>query len=246
MEKSPNWMNYAPMLQFYKKSSKTKNSLQPDEDFLDSHFLGRYQEHSLKNLNLPENIKSFLTEVGLPDKFDDFRSPDEENRKEACPGIVFWLNSLNVREIDGKKYLVIGERRSLDRICTIINASQPDETKCWEKSEGCVYMAVQLETGEVWKWIPACGADDEDILIFVNSSLEQYLLSMAYWRAFYPDFAKQVCEFTEKNPDGTELDFIFDHDELYNPFLDVLKCLDPKAIEDEFSYWSFMCDLSLY
>lgn len=248
MERVPNWMNYVPMLRFYKQSQKAEGGLEPDAEFLSDPSLGRYLEYYLKDLNLPENIKSFLMQVGLPDKFADWRSPGEEKdaEKNAYVGIVFGISCLDVREIEGKKYLIIGEKRSLGRTCVITNAGKPDETEQWEKSESCTFIAVEMETGEVWKWIPGCGGDEEDIFIFVNGSLEQYLLSMACWKSFYQGFAQKVQEFTEENPNDTELDFIFDHDELYEPFLKQMERLDSKAVEDEFSYWSFMCDLSLY
>lgn len=247
MEKTPNWMNYVPMLRFYKQSQEPGEGLEPDPEFLSDPSLGRYLECHLKGSYLPENIKSFLMQVGLPDKFAEWRSPDEEKgyRKNAYAGIIFGISCLDVKKIEGKKYLIIGENRSLSRTCVIANAGKPDETKQWEKSESCSFIVAELETGEVWKWIPGSGRAD-DAFIFVNSSLEQYLLSMAYWRSFYPGFAQQVQEFTEENPDDTELDFIFDHDELYESFLNTIELLDPKAVESEFSYWPFMCDLSLY
>jgi hypothetical protein len=248
MEKTPNWMNYVPMLRFYKQLQKTEGGLKPDSEFLSDPSLGRYLEYHLKELALPKNIKSFLMQVGLPDQFSEWRSPDEETEagKNAHVGIVFGISCLDVKEFKGKKYLIIGENRSLSRTCVIANAGKPDEIKQWEKSESCSLIAVELETGEVWKWILGFSRTDEDIFIFVNSSLEQYLLSMACWRSFYLGFAQKVREFTEENPENTELDFIFDHDELYEPFLNTMELLDPTAVENEFSYWPFMCDLSLY
>jgi len=214
MEKTPNWMKYAPMFSFYKQSQAAGEDLEPDTKFLSDPSLGRYSEYQLKGLELPEKIKNFLMEVGLPDKFDDWRSPGEEkdSQRDTYTGVIFGVSILNNREIDGKKYLMIGERCSLGRSCVITNSGKPDETKCWNKLEDRVYTAVELETGMVWKWIPKLSDKEEDIFTFINSSLEQYLLSMAYWRAFYPKFAGQVREYTAENPDDTEIDFIFDHD----------------------------------
>ena len=94
-------------------------------------------------------------QVGLPDQFLDFRSPDEENdyKKDVYPGVIFWVSCLRIETIKRKKYLVIGEYRSLNRACIISNANTLDETKKWEKSEESSPVVVELKTGTVWQWI---------------------------------------------------------------------------------------------
>ena len=231
-EKTPNWMKYPSLLQFYQLAQTAESGLEPDPDFLADPKLGRYEEYQLKGLEIPSNIKNFLMQVGLPDQFINWRSPDEEKdakKLDVVSGEIFWVSCLKTKSIKRKKYLIIGEMRNLSRTCTIANHNSPNETKKWNKIESSAYIVVELKTGAIWKWIPGY---DEVTLDFVNSSLEQYLLSMAYWRAFYPGFAEKVNDYMEKNPDETELSFIFDNDEeLYAPFLDVMKALDPKALE---------------
>ena len=184
-------------------------------------------------------------QVGLPDQFLDFRSPDEENdyKKDVYPGVIFWVSCLRIETIKRKKYLVIGEYRSLNRACIISNANTPDETKKWEKSEESSPVVVELKTGTVWQWIHYYS---EDEFTFINSSLEQYLLSMAYWQAFYPGFSKHVLDYLNKHPEKSELDYIFRNDKrLYNSFRSCLKVLDPPALRKRMAFWKRMTDISL-
>ena len=244
--KTPNWMKYHSMLQFYQQAQAAESGLEPDPVFLKDPNLGRYTEYKLKNLEIPQTIKDFLNQVGLPDRFLDHRSPHEkkDDKKSACPGFIFWISCLKVVTVKKKKYLIIGENRCLGRFSIVSGSGTPNETWEWNKSEEVAYIIVELKTGSVWKWIPD---SYEDIVTFVNSSLEQYLLSMAYWRAFYPDFAKSVTDYLEKNPKKTELDYIFrNRKKLYAPFKNILEVLDPDALKKRMSYWKFMCDLSLY
>lgn len=241
----PNWMAYPEMLRFYEQAQAAGTGLEPDPDFLADPALGRYIGFQLKKLELPEAVYGFLTEVGLPDCFADHRSPEEEREKRLFPGVIFWLSCLRVEQVKKKKLLVIGESRSLERSCVISNADNPDERrKEWLKSEDVVYIAVDLKTGIVWKWLHDSFGD---ILLYVNTSLSQYLLSMAYWRAFYPAFARQVETFCARHPDKLDLDYIFKHEKsLYAPFTNTLRALDPEAAKKRQSYWKAMCDLSLY
>ena len=79
--------------------------LEPDPDFLKDPKLGRYGEYQLKHLEIPQNIKDFLMQVGLPDQFLDFRSPDEEKdyKKDVYPGVIFWVSCLRIETIKRKK-----------------------------------------------------------------------------------------------------------------------------------------------
>lgn len=246
-EKRPNWMNYPPLIQFYRQVQAAGVKLEPDPKFLTDPELGRYEEYQLKGFEIPQTIKDFLMQVGLPDQFINWRSPMEERdarKMDVSSGEVFWVSCLKIKSLKRKKHLIIGEMRNLSRTCSISNHGKPNQTEKWNKIESTAYIVVELKTGSVWRWIPGY---DETTLDFVNSSLEQYLLSMAYWRAFYPGFSARVNKFVEENPDQTELDYIFDHEEeLYAPFLDVMKALDPSALKGTMSYWNFMCDLSLY
>ena len=246
-EKTPNWMKHPPLLQFYRQVQAAGVELEPDPDFLEDQNLGRYGEYQLKDFEIPQNIRDFLLQVGLPDQFINWRSPNEERdsrRMDVTQGEIFWVSCLKIKSLKRKKYLIIGEMRNLARTYSVSNYSEPDRIEKWNKTESSYYIMVELKTGTVWKWIPE---DNEFTIDFVNSSLEQYLLSMAYWRTFYPEFSERVKGYTEKNPKETEISYIFDNDEvLYAPFLNILKTLDPKALEDTMSYWNFMCDLSLY
>lgn len=243
----PNWMNDPTMLGFYRQVQAAGESLEPDSMYLSDVSLGRYPSYKLKDLAISEHLRNFLTKVGLPDRFLDWRSPDEEqeeSEKQAAPGIVFWISCLRIEEIKRKKYLVIGESRELSRSCSTSGWGTPQEVQIWNKGESCAYIAVELKTETVWRIVPFY---DENTLTFVNSSLEQYLLSMAYWRAFYQEFAQKIQAFREAHPDKTELDYVFkNHKELYGAFRRCLKALDPEAEKKRTGYWKFMCDLSLY
>ena len=241
----PNWMNYPPLLEHYERVRAAENVLEPDADFLKDPSLGRYESYQLNGLDIPQTVKDFLMQVGLPDKFLDHRSPDEErdSRKSTYFGVIFWVSCLRIETIKRKKYLVIGEYRGLNRTCTTVNFGKPDRKDEWHKHEEFVPIVVELKTGTVWKWIHYT---DEDFLTFINSSLEQYLLSMAYWRTFYPDFEKKVTDFLEKNPKKIDLDYIFRNEKtLYAPFRHTMDALDPAAFKKRMTYWKCMCDLSL-
>ena len=245
-EKIPNWMKYPPLLQLYQQAQAAETGLEPDLKFLADPKLGRYEEYQLKHLEIPQNIKDFLMQVGLPDRFLDHRSPSEEreNEKSTYRGIIFGVSCLRIETVKRKKYLVIGEYRSLGRTCITTNLNKPDQTDQWDKIEDSVPVVVELKTGTVWKWIHYYS---EDEFTFINSSLEQFLLSMAYWQAFYPEFAKNVLDYLEINPKKNELDYIFRNDKrLYGSFRSCLKALDPDALRKRMTYWKFMCDLSLY
>ena len=245
-KQTPNWMKYPSLLQLYQQVREAEVELEPDPEFLKDPKLGRYEEYQLKDLEIPQNIKNFLMEVGLPDQFLDFRSPEEETeyKKDVYAGVIFWVSCLRIETIKRKKYLVIGEYRALNRTCIISNHNQPNESRKWDKIEDSVPVVVELKTGAVWKWIHYYS---EDEFTFVNSSLEQYLLSMAYWQAFYLEFAAKVTNYLKRNPEKTELDYIFRNDKrLYRSFRSCLMALDPAALRKRMTYWKFMCDLSLY
>ena len=186
--------------------------------------------------------------LSCPDKKDcGFINPngkkEKDYKKDVYPGVIFWVSCLRIETIKRKKYLVIGEYRSLNRACIISNANTPDETKKWEKSEESSPVVVELKTGTVWQWIHYYS---EDEFTFINSSLEQYLLSMAYWQAFYPGFSKHVLDYLNKHPEKSELDYIFRNDKrLYNSFRSCLKVLDPPALRKRMAFWKRMTDISL-
>lgn len=245
--KRANWMNSRRMMQFYRQAEAEAEAAPLDEDFLSDPSLGRYAPYRLKETDIPESIRSFLTQVGLPNRFLDWRSPDEEREEapgQAAPGMVFWLSCLRIREVKRKKYLIIGEARELSRSCITSGYGTPQEQRIWNKGESCTYAAAETKTGAVWTLTPSY---DETSLTFVNSSLEQYLLAMAYWRGFYPGFAARVRDFTEKHPEKTELDYVFSNRRaLYAPFRRRLEALDPEAAKKRSGYWQLMCDLSRY
>lgn len=237
----PEWMNNGSMRALYERMQETAGSLEPDMDFLSYPNLGRYQEYRLKELALPENIRNFLSQVGLPDRFCGWRSPDEEQeyrRQDGYFGVVFPLKSLRLEQIGRRRFLIIGEERSLGRCSTVCR-----EVWSWWKTEECSYIAAELNTGKVYHWSRSYG---EDFLIFINSSLEQYLFTMAYWRAFYPVLAENVRSFLEKQPEKTELDYIFkNRKKLYEPFWERIGVLDPDVRKKRSGYWKMMCDLSV-
>lgn len=242
-EKIFNWMKYPPMFRLYEQAQTAKSDLEIDIEFLSDPYLGRYPEDKLNKLELPETIYSFLNQIGLPDRFSTWRSPDEEiddKSQDTYLGVVFSLRCLCIQKVNRRKFLIIGENWNLNRYSIINN-----DLWTWWKTENCsYYIVVELKTGIVWQWISYA---DEDFFTYINSSLEQYVLSMAYWRKFYPNFAQKVKQFTLKNPEKTELDCIFKYQKsLYAPFLQRIKALDPDAAKKRQSYWKFMCDLSLY
>lgn len=241
-EKIPNWMNYSPMMQMYSQAQSVQGSLGPDMEFLSDVNLGRYRKYILDKFGLPDNIYNFLNQTGLPDRFVTWRSPDEEmedKNSETYSGVLFTLRCLRIEKIKGRDFFVIGEDWSTGRSSEICG----DEWTWW-KTEECTYIVADMSMGKIWQWLHYT---DADFLTYINSSLEQYLLSMAYWRAFYPVLVQTVRDFTEKNPEETELDYIFKHRKtLYAPFWERIKALDPEAAKKKHGYWKFMSDLSLY
>ena len=236
-KQTPNWMKYPSLLQLYQQVREAEVELEPDPEFLKDPKLGRYEEYQLKDLEIPQNIKNFLMEVGLPDQFLDFRSPEEETeyKKDVYAGVIFWVSCLRIETVKRKQYLVIGESRGLSRTCTTTNFGKPDQTDKWNKLEELVPVIVELKTGSVWRWMHY---SDEDMLTFVNSSLEQYLLSMAYWQAFYLEFAAKVTNYLKRNPEKTELDYIFRNDKrLYRWFRSCLIALEAGALRKSMWYW---------
>lgn len=238
-----NCMQYRPLFAFYEQMQTMQNVLKPDMEFLSDTYLGRYPEHILHGLELPENIYHFLNQVGLPNLFFDWRSPDEEMEAKNLMwdfGVMFSLRCMRIEKIQKCAFLMIGECYSMSRY----GVSTNNELRTYWKMEDCSYIAVELKTGNVWSWYRSF---DDDFLRYINSSLEQYLLSMAYWKAFYTTFSQKVKQFKAQNPDKTELNYIFKHEKmLYAPFLEQIKALDPQALRKRNSYWKFMCDLSLY
>lgn len=75
----PNWMNDPTMLGFYRQVQAAGESLEPDPVYLSDVSLGRYPSYKLKDLAISEHLRSFLTKIGLPGRFLDWRSPDEES-----------------------------------------------------------------------------------------------------------------------------------------------------------------------
>ena len=247
-EQTPNWMNYPSMLQFYQKVQASESGLEPDPNFLDDARLGRYQEYQLKNFEIPENIKSFLMNVGLPDQFRPFRLPSEEKSgKLVYLGTLYWVSCLRNETINKKKYLVIGENREFTPSVIVTKYEEPDGTKkdvwCHCKNETVSYDVVELKTGSVWSWYHDSFGDD---LTFINSSLEQYLLSMAYWKSFYADFSDKINSYLKKNKDKREWEYVErNRRKLYAPFLNCMKALDPPALRKRMAYWKRMVDISL-
>lgn len=240
----PNWTEAPSMVRFYEQAQAAEGGLEPDEAFLRPPSLGLYEPYQLRGLELPEGIRDFLTHVGLPDRFETWRSPDEEAEDRRDAGIFFWVSCLRILELRRKRYLVIGESRSLGRSSAVRNYGKPDEVWIWNKTESRAWLAAELKTGSVWNLVPEF---QDCTCTFVNGSLEQFLLSMAYWRSFYAAFSGKVRTFQKERPDGSELDYIFkSRRSLYAPFLMRLKALDPEAAKKRTGFWRFMCDLSLY
>lgn len=247
-EKTPNWMKYPPLLQFYQQVQAAGVELEPDPDFLEDPKLGRYQEHQLKNFEMSQTIKDFLMNVGLPDQFRPFRLPsDEKSGKHVYLGTMFWVSCLRNETINKKKYLVIGESRGFNPIVIISKREGPDGTKeeIWDyfKGEHVSYEVVELKTGSVWTWYHDSYGDE---LSFVNSSLEQYLLSMAYWQSFYQDFSEKIESYLKKNKDKREWEYVErNRKKLYAPFLECMKTLDPPALRKRMTIWKRLTDIYL-
>ena len=247
-EKTPNWMKYPPLLRLYQAVQTAEVGLKPDPDFLEDPKLGRYQEYQLKDLEISQGIKDFLTEVGLPDQFRPFRLPSEEkSEKHVYLGTLFWVSCLRNETINKKKYLVVGESRAFYPTVITSEGEKPDGTKekvrDYFKGENVSYEVVELKTGSVWTWYhDSC----EDRLSFVNSSLEQYLLSMAYWQSFYRDFSQKIESYLKKNKDKREWEYVErNRKKLYTPFMECMKTLDPPALRKRMTIWKRLTDISL-
>mgnify|MGYP002510534599 CR=1 FL=1 len=246
--KCPNWMNHSPMVQFYQQVQAVGVELEPDPAFLENSRLGRYQEHQLKDLEMSYSIKDFLTKVGLPDQFRPFRLPsDEKSGKHVYLGTLFWVSCLRNEKINRKKYLVIGENRAFNPTVIVSERERSDGTieKVWDyfKGEHVSYEIVELKTGSVWTWYHDSYGDD---LSFVNSSLEQYLLSMAYWQSFYQDFSEKIGSYLKENKDKREWEYVEkNRKKLYAPFIECIKILDPPALRKRMTVWKRLTDISL-
>lgn len=241
-------MNHPPMLQLYQQVQAAEVELEPDPDFLEDPRLGRYRERQLKNFEMPQGVKDFLMNTGLPDQFRPFRLPsDEKSGKHVYLGTMFWVSCLRNETINKKKYLVIGESRGFNSDVIISERERPDGTKeeVWDyfKGETVSYEVVELKTGSVWTWYHDSYGDE---LSFVNSSLEQYLLSMAYWQSFYRDFSQKIESYLKKNRDKREWEYVErNRKKLYAPFLSCMKALDPPALRKRMTIWKRLTDISL-
>ncbi len=215
--------------------------LTPDSNFLAT--LRPFPKENFNDINLPKELITFLTQIGLPSQVLLIREPEELESQDVYT-YYFPLEKFYIKKIENDIYLSIGGWKS---ICTYSQSMGETVTQINEDISG-EYL-VHITTGEVW-YINNANLElsengwkltDSDLeLQFINSSIEQFVLSMACWKQFYPQFEKKYLEV-----DG-DLEYIFEHDELYEPFLNVMKLLDKKAIENELNYWCFMCDLSLY
>lgn len=247
-EKFPNWMNYPPLLRLYQQVQSAKGALEPSPDFLDDARLGRYQEYQLKNLEMSQNIRDFLTEVGLPDRFRPFRLPSEEKSgKLVYLGTLYWVSCLRNEIISRKKYLVIAEDREFVPSASGTKCVKPDGTEEYifrnNKMESVSYVVAELKTGSVWSWYHDSFGDE---LTFINSSLEQYLLSMAYWESFYAQFSEKIENYLKRNKNKREWEYVErNRRTLYAPFLNCMKALDPPALRKRMTYWKQMVDISL-
>ena len=160
---------------------------------------------------------------------------------------MFWVSCLRNETINKKKYLVIGESRGFNSDVIISERERPDGTKeeVWDyfKGETVSYEVVELKTGSVWTWYHDSYGDE---LSFVNSSLEQYLLSMAYWQSFYQDFSEKIESYLKKNRDKREWEYVErNRKKLYSPFLECMRTLDPPALRKRMTIWKRLTDISL-
>lgn len=216
-------------------------NLMPDMNFLAT--LRPIPKENMDNLNLPKELITFLTQIGLPSQVLLIREPEEMESQDVYT-YYFPLEKFYIKKIENDTYLSIGGWKSK---CIYNQTMEETITEISEDISG-EYL-VHITTGEVW-YINNANLElsencwkltDSDLeLQFINSSVEQFILSMACWKQFYPQFEKKYLEV-----DG-DLEYIFEHEELYEPFLNVMELLDKKAIENELNYWRFMCDLSLY
>ena len=218
--------------------------LTPNLDFLLE--LRPIPKENFNGINLPKELVNFLTQIGLPSQVLLIREPEEMESQDVYT-YFFPLEKFYTKKIEKDTYLSIGGWKSK---CIYNQTIGETVTKISEDISG-EYL-VHITTGEVW-YINNANLElskkdencwkltDSDLeLQFINSSVEQFVLSMACWKQFYPQFEEKYLEV-----DG-DLEYIFEHEELYKPFLNVMELLDKKAMENEFNYWRFMCDLSLY
>ena len=230
-------MKYHDLL---KSIQHISNSVIPDSKFLAS--LRQIPEKSLAGLNISKDLKEFFTQVGLPSNIQFIREPEEED----VPEIYFIPDKFAIRKIEQSEYLSFGGWRTEDKLSgEIWKSGTCEELRNTYEAEylidisnGSIWYVDYFylkQTGDIWYFT------DSDLgLQFVNSSIEQFVLSMACWKSFYPEFEKKYLEV-----DG-DLGYIFDHDEIYEPFRNTMQILDARALEGEVYHWSFMCDLSLY
>lgn len=230
-------MKYYDLL---KSIQNIANGVVPDLQFLSS--LQKIPKKDLAGFNLPKELEEFFTQIGLPEKIQFIREPEEID----TPEIYFPIHPFVIRKIEQSEYLSFGGWREEDKLSGVTCK----EDKCQELrntyegeylidiDNGSIWYVDYLDlkqTGDVWYFT------DSDLgLQFVNSSIEQFVLSMACWKSFYFEFEKKYLEI-----DG-DLEYIFSHDELYEPFRNTMRILDARALEGEVDHWSFMCDLSLY
>lgn len=212
----------------------------------DAHFLATLRpipKENIDGLNLPKELIAFLTQIGLPPQVLLVREPEEMESQDVYT-YFFPLEKFYTKKIENDTYLSIGGWKS-----TCIYNQTTGETVTEIREDISGEYLVHITTGEVW-YINNANLElsedgwkltDSDLeLQFINSSVEQFVLSMACWKQFYPQFEKKYLEV-----DG-DLEYIFEHEELYEPFFNTMELLDKKAMEDELNYWRFMCDLSLY
>lgn len=231
---------------FFMKYHNLLNTIQnacltPDFNFLTT--LRPIPKENFNSLNLPKELITFLTQVGLPAQVLLIREPEEMESQDVYT-YFFPLEKFYTKKIENDTYLSIGGWKSKCIYNQIIGETVNEIS---EDISGEYF--VHLSTGEV-RYINNANLElsedgwkltDSDLeLQFINSSVEQFVLSMACWKQFYPQFEQKYLEV-----DG-DLEYIFEHEELYEPFLNTMELLDKKAIENEFNYWRFMCDLSLY
>lgn len=216
------------------------NGVIPDSEFLAS--LCQISEKSLVGLNISKDLKEFFTQVGLPSKIQFIREPEEED----VPEIYFTPDKFAIRKIEQSEYLSFGGWRIENKLSGKIwqNGICEELKNTYEAeylidiSNGTIWYVDYFhlkQTGDIWYF-----TDSNLGLQFVNSSIEQFVLSMACWKSFYPEFEKKYLEV------NGDLGYIFDHDEIYEPFRNTMQILDARALEGEVDHWSFMCDLSLY
>jgi len=238
VRKNEKWrLDYMTLL---KSIQHINNGVVPDSKFLAS--LRQVSRDDLTELSIPKELKRFLIQVGLPPKIQFIREPEEKD----VPEVYFPLDKFSIRKIEKSEYLSVGGWRIEEQLYDEIRRDgMIKELK--DTYEG-KYL-IDINTKDVWYVNYFDLEQTEDIwhfkdtdfeLQFVNSSIEQFVLSMACWKSFYPQFEKKYLEV-----DG-DLEYIFEHDELYEPFQNTMQILDARALEGEVNHWSFMCDLSLY